>query len=102
MLCCWLPSEACQVCGLALILQHSTFSCWKLCLQSSELLGKVIKEALILDIAPLQSGEKQGKVQKLSKNEVLMLNIGSMCTGARVIAVSFCSPSSLVCAVSAA
>ena len=28
--------------------------------------------------------EKQGKV---SKNEVLMLNIGSMCTGARVIAV---------------
>eukprot|EP00891_Asterochloris_glomerata_P004648 jgi/Astpho2/4648/Aster-00216 len=33
------------------------------------------------------SGEKQGKVQKLSKNEVLMLNIGSMCTGARVIAV---------------
>lgn len=51
---------------------------------------------------PLQSGEKQGKVQKLSKNEVLMLNIGSMCTGARVIAVSFCSPSSLVCAVSAA
>ena len=25
---------------------------------------------------------------KLSKNEVLMLNIGSMCTGARVIAVS--------------
>lgn len=34
-----------------------------------------------------QSGEKQGKVSKLSKNEVLMLNIGSMCTGARVIAV---------------
>lgn len=32
-------------------------------------------------------GEKQGKVTKLSKNEVLMLNIGSMCTGARVIAV---------------
>ncbi|KAL4523656.1 hypothetical protein Ndes2437A_g00241 [Nannochloris sp. 'desiccata'] len=31
--------------------------------------------------------EKQGKVSKLSKNEVLMLNIGSMCTGARVIAV---------------
>ena len=28
-------------------------------------------------------------MQKLSKNEVLMLNIGSMCTGARVIAVSF-------------
>ena len=36
----------------------------------------------------LQGGEKQGKVQKLSKGEVLMLNIGSMCTGARVIAVS--------------
>lgn len=35
-----------------------------------------------------QGGEKQGKVQKLSKGEVLMLNIGSMCTGARVIAVS--------------
>eukprot|EP00887_Chlorella_sp_A99_P004823 scaffold4.g4823.t1 len=31
--------------------------------------------------------EKQGKVSKLSKNEVLMLNIGSMCTGARVVAV---------------
>ena len=37
----------------------------------------------------MQGGEKQGKVTKLSKNEVLMLNIGSMCTGARVIAVSF-------------
>ena len=36
-----------------------------------------------------QGGEKQGKVSKLSKNEVLMLNIGSMCTGARVIAVRF-------------
>jgi len=35
----------------------------------------------------VQGGEKQGKVQKLSKGEVLMLNIGSMCTGARVIAV---------------
>ena len=34
-----------------------------------------------------QSGEKQGKVSKLSKSEVLMLNIGSMCTGARVFAV---------------
>ncbi|KAK9837948.1 hypothetical protein WJX74_008321 [Apatococcus lobatus] len=34
-----------------------------------------------------QGGEKQGKVTKLSKNEVLMLNIGSMCTGARIIAV---------------
>ncbi|CAL5229522.1 g12862 [Coccomyxa viridis] len=32
-------------------------------------------------------GEKQGKVTKLTKNEVLMLNIGSMCTGARVVAV---------------
>ncbi|CAG9461311.1 unnamed protein product [Pedinophyceae sp. YPF-701] len=32
-------------------------------------------------------GEKAGKVSKLAKNEVLMLNIGSMCTGARVIAV---------------
>lgn len=28
------------------------------------------------------------QVSKLAKNEVLMLNIGSMCTGARVIAVS--------------
>ena len=35
-----------------------------------------------------QGEEKQGKVSKLSKNEVLMLNIGSMCTGARVVAVS--------------
>ena len=34
-----------------------------------------------------QGGEKQSKVQKLSKNEVLMLNIGSMCTGARVLSV---------------
>mmetsp|Transcript_11462 Transcript_11462/g.20734 ORF Transcript_11462/g.20734 Transcript_11462/m.20734 type:complete len:467 (-) Transcript_11462:100-1500(-) len=34
-----------------------------------------------------QSGEKQGKVAKLTKNETLMLNIGSMCTGARVLAV---------------
>ena len=34
-----------------------------------------------------QSGEKQGKVSKLPKSEVLMLNIGSMCTGARVFAV---------------
>ncbi|KAH9302995.1 hypothetical protein KI387_014578, partial [Taxus chinensis] len=31
--------------------------------------------------------EKQGKVSKLVKGEVLMLNIGSMSTGARVIAV---------------
>lgn len=38
-------------------------------------------------VSRVQSGEKQGKVTKLSKNEVLMLNIGSMCTGARVIAV---------------
>ena len=30
---------------------------------------------------------RQGKVAKLSKGEVLMLNIGSMCTGARVVAV---------------
>ena len=34
-----------------------------------------------------QGGEKQSKVQKLSKNEVSMLNIGSMCTGARVLSV---------------
>mmetsp|Transcript_7015 Transcript_7015/g.8017 ORF Transcript_7015/g.8017 Transcript_7015/m.8017 type:complete len:459 (-) Transcript_7015:283-1659(-) len=34
-----------------------------------------------------QGNEKQGKVQKLSKGEVLMLNIGSMSTGARVVAV---------------
>lgn len=32
-------------------------------------------------------GEKKGKVSKLSKAEVLMLNIGSCCTGARVVAV---------------
>lgn len=31
--------------------------------------------------------EKQGKVAKLAKAEVLMLNIGSMSTGARVVAV---------------
>lgn len=34
-----------------------------------------------------KEGEKQSKVTKLAKNEVLMLNIGSMCTGARVAAV---------------
>ena len=34
-----------------------------------------------------QSGQKQGKVTKLAKGEVLMLNIGSMCTGARIMAV---------------
>nr|GMC69070.1 eukaryotic translation initiation factor 2 subunit gamma-like [Ipomoea batatas] len=31
--------------------------------------------------------EKQGKVTKLTKGEILMLNIGSMSTGARVVAV---------------
>ncbi|KAL6751348.1 eukaryotic translation initiation factor 2 gamma [Haematococcus lacustris] len=34
-----------------------------------------------------KEGEKQSKVTKLTKGEVLMLNIGSMCTGARVLAV---------------
>lgn len=34
-----------------------------------------------------KEGEKQSKVTKLSKQEVLMLNIGSMCTGARVLAI---------------
>eukprot|EP00798_Chlamydomonas_sp_ICE-L_P016798 gene16798-23076_t len=34
-----------------------------------------------------KEGEKQSKVTKLSKGEVLMLNIGSMCAGARVLAV---------------
>jgi translation initiation factor 2 gamma subunit (eIF-2gamma) len=34
-----------------------------------------------------QGNEKAGKVQKLAKGEVLMLNIGSMSTGARVLAV---------------
>lgn len=50
---------------------------------------------------PSQSGEKQGKVTKLSKSEVLMLNIGSMCTGAKVLAVrppaALLIPSSTVC-----
>lgn len=45
----------------------------------------------------MQGGEKQGKVTKLSKNEVLMLNIGSMCTGARVIAVSPTRPLNFLC-----
>merc|ERR1719453_539432 len=31
-------------------------------------------------------GEKQGKVQKLAKGEILMVNIGSTSTGARIIA----------------
>ncbi|KAL2921863.1 Eukaryotic translation initiation factor 2 subunit 3 [Bienertia sinuspersici] len=34
-----------------------------------------------------KGNEKQGKVMKLTKAEILMLNIGSMSTGARVIAV---------------
>lgn len=34
-----------------------------------------------------KESEKQGKVTKLTKGEILMLNIGSMSTGARVIAV---------------
>eukprot|EP00899_Mesostigma_viride_P020010 jgi/Mesvir1/2800/Mv21745-RA.1 len=34
-----------------------------------------------------QGSEKQGKVSKLVKGEVLLLNIGSMSTGARVLAV---------------
>ncbi|POO04152.1 Translation initiation factor 2, gamma subunit [Trema orientale] len=34
-----------------------------------------------------EASEKQGKVTKLTKGEMLMLNIGSMCTGARVVAV---------------
>ena len=41
----------------------------------------------------VQGGEKQGKVSKLAKTEVLMLNIGSMCTGARVIAVGLLATS---------
>lgn len=34
-----------------------------------------------------KDSEKQGKVTKLTKGEILMLNIGSMSTGARVVAV---------------
>ena len=34
-----------------------------------------------------KGSEKQGKVTKLTKGEMLMLNIGSMSTGARVLAV---------------
>ncbi|KAL2470363.1 eukaryotic translation initiation factor 2 gamma subunit [Abeliophyllum distichum] len=34
-----------------------------------------------------KDSERQGKVSKLAKGEILMLNIGSMSTGARVIAV---------------
>ncbi|KAK8975237.1 hypothetical protein V6N11_046707 [Hibiscus sabdariffa] len=34
-----------------------------------------------------KGSERQGKVSKLTKGEILMLNIGSMSTGARVIAV---------------
>ena len=45
----------------------------------------------------VQGEEKQGKVSKLSKNEVLMLNIGSMCTGARVVAVSAYLPRRAMC-----
>ena len=42
----------------------------------------------IVIVVTLQGDQKQGKVTKLSKNEVLMLNIGSMSTGAKVLAVS--------------
>jgi hypothetical protein len=38
------------------------------------------------------------QVSKLAKNEVLMLNIGSMCTGARVLAVSAQSTAVMPCA----
>lgn len=34
-----------------------------------------------------KGSERQGKVSKLAKGEMLMLNIGSMSTGARVVAV---------------
>ena len=34
-----------------------------------------------------EKGKKQSKVEKLGKHEVLMLNIGSMYTGAKVLAV---------------
>ena len=34
-----------------------------------------------------EKGKKQSKVEKLGRHEVLMLNIGSMCTGAKVLAV---------------
>ena len=34
-----------------------------------------------------KGSERQGKVSKLAKAEILMLNIGSMSTGARVLAV---------------
>ena len=34
-----------------------------------------------------QEGSKQAKVQKLSKTEVLMVNVGSTATGAKVLAV---------------
>ncbi|KAI6684078.1 hypothetical protein NL676_029991 [Syzygium grande] len=34
-----------------------------------------------------KGSERQGKVSKLAKGEILMLNIGSMSTGARVVAV---------------
>lgn len=34
-----------------------------------------------------EGGKKAAKVQKLSKGEVLMVNIGSLSTGGRVIAV---------------
>jgi translation initiation factor 2 subunit 3 len=35
----------------------------------------------------IQQGQKQTKILKLSKNEILMLNIGPICTGAKVLAV---------------
>ena len=57
-----------------------------LCVQTSSVRMLLTNELL----SDMQSGEKQGKVTKLSKNEVLMLNIGSMCTGARVLAVRSC------------
>lgn len=55
-----------------------------------EVLGEVeINFFLLRRLLGVRSkeGEKQSKVTKLSKSEVLMLNIGSMCTGARVLAV---------------
>ena len=36
---------------------------------------------------PMEVNKKRGKVEKLTKNEVLMVNIGSLSTGATVLAV---------------
>lgn len=92
----WGRSELCQRCSRRWRLTFSfSAACWEFARRQVCLFWGNRRAVCMFEAAGrpsdlerwLQGGEKQGKVTKLSKNEVLMLNIGSMCTGARVIAV---------------